>query len=73
MKALDNRFYVKFMQLEIGLLVDIEVLIGFMETRYKTNKMNEKHSQTEHLLCFVKLVAKQTKEKMIVDVIKEST
>ena len=33
-----------------GQLVDIEVEIGFMETRLKTNKMKEKHSQTEHLL-----------------------
>ena len=31
-------------------LVDIEVEIGFMETRLKTNKMKEKHRQTEHLL-----------------------
>ena len=31
-------------------LVDIEVEIGFMETRLKTNKMKEKRSQTEHLL-----------------------
>ena len=31
-------------------LVDIEVEIGFMETRLKTNKMKEKPSQTEHLL-----------------------
>ena len=56
-------------------LVDIEVEIGFMETRLKTNKMKEKRSQTEHLLLvifFIKLVAKQTKGKMIVDVIKKS-
>ena len=46
-------------------LVDIEVEIGFMETRLKTNKMKEKRSQTEHLrlIFFVKLVAKQTKGK----------
>ena len=31
-------------------LVDIEVEIGFMETRLKTNKMKEKRNQTEHLL-----------------------
>ena len=31
-------------------LVDMEVDIGFMETRLKTNKMKEKCSQTEHLL-----------------------
>ena len=31
-------------------LVDIEVEIGFMETRLKTNKMKEKRSQTEHPL-----------------------
>ena len=31
-------------------LVDIEVEIGFMESRLKTNKMKEKRSQTEHLL-----------------------
>ena len=31
-------------------LVDIEVEIGFMETRLETNKMKEKHRQTEHLL-----------------------
>ena len=31
-------------------LVDIEVEIGFMETRPKTNKMKEKRSQTEHPL-----------------------
>ena len=31
-------------------LADIEVEIGFMETRLKTNKMTEKRSQTEHLL-----------------------
>ena len=30
-------------------LVDIEVEIGFMETRLKTNKMKEKRSQTERL------------------------
>ena len=57
-------------------LVDIEVEIGFMETRLKTNKMKEKRSQTEHLLLvlhfFVRLVAKQTKGKMIVNVIKKS-
>ena len=58
-------------------LVDIEVEIGFMETRLKTNKRKEKRSQTEHLLLvlyffFVKLVVKQTKGKMIVDVIKKS-
>ena len=47
-------------------LVDIEVEIGLMETRLKTNKMKEKRSQTKHLL-FVKLVVKQTKGKMIVD------
>ena len=52
-------------------LVDIEVEIGFMETRLKTNKMKEKRSQTG-LIFFVKLVAKQTKGKMIVDVIKKS-
>ena len=48
-------------------LVDVEVEIGFMETRLETNKMKEKPSQTEHLLFglifFVKLVAKQLKEK----------
>ena len=57
-------------------LVDIEVEIGFMETRLKTNEMKEKRSQTEHhpfgLIFFVKLVAKQTKGKMIVDVIKKN-
>ena len=57
-------------------LVDIEVKIGFMETRLKTNKMKGKRSQTEHLLLvlyfFVKLVGKQTKGKMIVVVIKNS-
>ena len=57
-------------------LVDIEVEIGFMETWLKTNKMKEKRSQTEHLLLvlhiFVKLVVKQTKGKMIVNVIKKS-
>ena len=31
-------------------LVDIEVEIGFMETRLKKNKMKEKRSQTELLL-----------------------
>ena len=57
-------------------LVDIEVEIGFMETRLKTNKMIEKRSQTEHPLLvlhfFVKLAEKQTKGKMIVHVIKKS-
>ena len=33
MKALDNRFYVKFMQFEIRLLVSVVVEIGFIETR----------------------------------------
>ena len=42
-------------------LVDIEVEIGFMETRLKTNKMKEKRSQTEHLLLV-----------LIADVIKKS-
>ena len=63
-------------------LVDIEVELGFMETRLKTNKMKENRSQTEHLLLyyilyfilylifFVKLVSKQITGKMIVDVIK---
>ena len=31
-------------------LVDIEVEIGFMETRLKANKMKEKRSQTEDLV-----------------------
>ena len=57
-------------------LVDIEVEIGFMETRLKTNKMKEKRSQTEHLLLvlyfFVKLAAKETEGNMIVDAIKKS-
>ena len=57
-------------------LVDIEVEIGFLETRLKTNKMKEKRSQTEHLLLvlyiFFKLVGKQTKGKMIVHEIKKS-
>ena len=57
-------------------LVDIEVKIGFMETRLETSKMKEKRSQTEHLLLvlifFVKLVAKQTTGKLNVDVIKKS-
>ena len=33
MKVLDNRFYVKSMQLEIGLLVVVVVVIGLLETR----------------------------------------
>ena len=56
-------------------LVDIEVEIGFMETRL--NKQNERETQPNRtspfgLIFFVKLVAKQTKGKMIVDVIKKS-
>ena len=60
-------------------LVDIEVEIGFMETRLKTKTMKEKHRFFEpnrtspfSLIFFVKLVAKQTKGKMIADVIKKS-
>ena len=50
-------------------LVDIEVEIGFMETRL--NKQNEREKQPNRtspfsLTFFVKLVAKQTKGKMIV-------
>ena len=46
-------------------LVDIEVEIGFIETRLKTNKMKEKPNRTSpfSLTFFVKLVAKQTKGK----------
>ena len=56
-------------------LADIEVEIGFMETRL--NKQNERETQPNRtspfsLTFFVKLVAKQTKGKMIVDVIKKS-
>ena len=57
-------------------LVDIEVEIGFMETRL--NKQNERETQPNRtspfsLTFFVKLVAKQTKGKMIVNcVIKKS-
>ena len=32
-KALDNRFYVKFMQLEIGLLPDVLVIIMSMKSQ----------------------------------------
>ena len=57
-------------------LVDIEVEIGFMETRLKTNK-NERETQPNRtspfsLIFSVKLVAKQTKRKMIVHMIKKS-
>ena len=56
-------------------LVDIEVEIGFMETRL--NKQNERATQPNRtspfgLTFFVKLVAKQTKGKMTVIVIKKS-
>ena len=56
-------------------LVDIEVEIGFMETRL--NKQNERETQPNRaspfsLTFFDKLVAKQTKGKMIVNVIKKS-
>ena len=57
-------------------LVDIEVEIGFMETRLKTNKMEEKRSQTEHLLLVLHFLSswwrRKLKEKcMIVDVIEK--
>ena len=56
-------------------LVDVEVETGFMETRL--NKQHERETQPNRtspfsLTFFVKLVAKQTKGKMIVNVIKKS-
>ena len=56
-------------------LVDIEVEIRFMETRL--NKQNEREMQPIitspfNLTFFVKLVAEQTKGKIIVNVIKKS-
>ena len=60
-------------------LVVIEVEIGFMETRLKRKKIKEKRRFVEPnrtspfgLIYFLKVVTKQTKGKMIVDVIKKS-
>ena len=57
-------------------LVDIDVEIGFMEIRLKTNKMKEKRRQTEHLLLVLHFLSNwwgsKLKKKMIVDVIKKS-
>ena len=60
-------------------LVVIEIEIGFMETRLKQKKIKEKRRFVEpnrtspfSLIFFPKVVAKQTKGKMIADVIKKS-
>ena len=45
-------------------LVDIEVEIGFMETRIKTNKMKVKRSQTEHLLLFLYFLSNWWRSKL---------
>ena len=45
-------------------LVDIEVEIGFMETRLKTNKMKEKRSQTEHLLLVLYFLSNWWRSKL---------
>ena len=45
-------------------LVDIEVEIGFMETRLKTNKVKEKRSQTEHLLLVLYFLSNWWRSKL---------
>ena len=45
-------------------LVDIEVEIGFMETRLKTNKMKEKRSQTEHPLLVLHFLSNWCRSKL---------
>ena len=45
-------------------LVDVEVEIGFMETRLKTNKMKEKHNQTEHLLLVLYFLSNWWRSKL---------
>ena len=45
-------------------LVNIEVEIGFMETRFKTNKMKEKRSQTKHLLLVLYFLSNWWRSKL---------
>ena len=44
--------------------VDIEVEIGFMETRLKTNKMKEKRNQTEELLLVLHFLSNWWRSKL---------
>ena len=45
-------------------LVDIEVEIGFMETRLKTSIMKKKRSQTEHLLLVLYFLSNWWRSKL---------